>query len=171
MGGERRISLFERLPSLEGQRSQGVNCSATCNSLQKLKFVYLRNVSVRSGSNLNQDVVVFEERGKRECKEKKVSRSKQENQQQLHPHMVSTLGFEPGPQRYLASALTSASPLLSNQLTSSVFPQVNCVTSQVGEQRRSKDLPQEYCMKLLYHWYHNSNATSLSHTVVSFLRT
>ena len=160
MGGERRISLFERLPSLEGQRSQGVNCSATCNSLQKLKFVYLRNVTwwfLRRGEN----------RGAR----RKTSRSKQEHQQQLHPHMVSTLGFEPGPQRYLASALTSASPLLSNQLTSSVFPQVNCVTSQVGEQRRSKDLPQEYCMKLLYHWYHNSNATSLSHTVVSFLRT
>ena len=52
-------------------------------------------------------MLVFEERGKPEYPEKKTSRSKEENQQQ----MASIPGF--GPHFWEESALTTVPPLLS----------------------------------------------------------
>ena len=58
--------------------------------------------------NWNLEMLVFEERGSQST-QPKTSRSKGENQQQTQP----TLGFEPGPYWWEASALTSAPPFFS----------------------------------------------------------
>ena len=51
------------------------------------------NVSVRSRSNWNLEVLVFKERGKPEYPEKNLS----EQGGEPTTHMASTPGFEPGP--------------------------------------------------------------------------
>ena len=66
---------------------------------------------MRFRSNWNLEVLVFEERGKRESR-RETSRNKERTNNKLNPHMASTPGFEPGPNRREANAPTSAKPLL-----------------------------------------------------------
>ena len=65
-----------------------------------------------SCSNWNLEMLVFEERGKPEYPEEKRLGAKERTNNKLNPHMASTPGFEPGPHRWEASALTTAPPLL-----------------------------------------------------------
>ena len=62
-------------------------------------------------SNWNLEVLVFEERGKRENR-RETSRNKERTNNKLNPHMASTPGFEPGPNWWEANAPTTAQPLL-----------------------------------------------------------
>ena len=62
-----------------------------------------------SWSNWNLEMLVFEERGK---PEEKPLGARERTNNKLNPHMASTPGFEPGPHRWEASALTTAPPLL-----------------------------------------------------------
>ena len=64
---------------------------------------------MRFRSNWNLEVLVFEERGKRE---KKPLGNKERNYNKLNPHMASMPGFDPGPHWWEANALTTAKPLL-----------------------------------------------------------
>ena len=66
---------------------------------------------MRFRSNWNLEVLVFEERGKLESR-RETSRNKERTNNKLNPHMASTPGFEPGPNRREANAPTSAKPLL-----------------------------------------------------------
>ena len=69
-----------------------------------------------SWSNLNLEMLVFEERGKPEYPGEKPLGAKERTKNKLNPHMVSTPGFEPGPHWWEASALTTAPPLLPKKL-------------------------------------------------------
>ena len=69
-----------------------------------------------SWSNLNLEMLVFEERGKPEYPGEKPLGAKERTNNKLNPHMVSTPGFEPGPHWWEASALTTAPPLLPKKL-------------------------------------------------------
>ena len=62
--------------------------------------------------NLKIIMLSFEERGKPEYPEKKRLGVKERTNHKLNPHVASTLGFEPGPHRWEATALTTATPLL-----------------------------------------------------------
>ena len=62
--------------------------------------------------NLKIIMLSFEERGKLEYPEKKLLGAKERTNHKLNPHMASTPGFEPGPQWWEATALTTATPLL-----------------------------------------------------------
>ena len=55
------------------------------------------NVSVRSRSNWNLEVLVFKERGKPEYPEKNLSEQRREPTTNLTHIMASTQGLEPGP--------------------------------------------------------------------------
>ena len=88
------------------------------------------NVSVRSISNCNLEVLVFKERGKPEYPEKNLSEQgskipptnsrlkkkkkgrKYQQRTQDNPHIASALGFEPRLHWLEASALAAAPPLL-----------------------------------------------------------
>ena len=60
----------------------------------------------------------FESIGKTGVTWRKTSRSKGERtNNKLNPHMASTPGFEPGPHWWEASALTTAPPLLQQELS------------------------------------------------------
>ena len=77
------------------------------------------NVSVRSRSNWNLEMLVFEERGKPEYK-RKTSRSKGENQQQTQPTYgvdaaIRTQATAPPLLPYLPSLVTK--PLLMSHLS------------------------------------------------------
>ena len=58
-------------------------------------------------------MLIFEERGKPEYPEKTPLGAKEGTNNKLDPRMPSTLGFEPGPHWWEASALTTAIPLFS----------------------------------------------------------
>ena len=61
-------------------------------------------------------MLVFEERGKPEYPEEKPLAARERTKNKLNPHMVLTLGFEPRPNWWEASALTTAPPLLPKKL-------------------------------------------------------
>ena len=67
---------------------------------------------MRSRSNWNLEVLVSEERGKPEYREKKPFGARERTNNKLSPHMALTPGFERGPHWWEASALTTAPPLL-----------------------------------------------------------
>ena len=64
--------------------------------------------------NWNLEMLVFYG-GRKTGDTEKTSRSKDENQQQLNPHMTPGPGIEPGPHWWRASALTTALTLLPSQ--------------------------------------------------------
>ena len=66
---------------------------------------------IRSRSNWNLEVLVFEERGKPEYPGKNLSEQGGEPTSKINPHMASTPGVEPGPHWWEASALTTAPSL------------------------------------------------------------
>ena len=62
-------------------------------------------------------MLVFEERGR-----EKPFETKERTDNKLNPHMESTLGFEPGPHWWEASALTTAPSLAPlSEITVSIF--------------------------------------------------
>ena len=61
-----------------------------------------------SWSNWNLEMSVFEKGGKPESAGDKLLGGKERTNNKLNPHMASTLGFEPGPQWWEVSALTTA---------------------------------------------------------------
>ena len=63
--------------------------------------------------NLKIIMLSFEERGKPKYPEKKLLGAKERTNHKLNPHVASTPGFEPGPHWWEATALTTATPLLS----------------------------------------------------------
>ena len=66
---------------------------------------------MRFRSNWILEVLVFEERGKRENR-RETSRNKERTNNKLNQHMASTPGFDPGPNWREANAPTTAKPLL-----------------------------------------------------------
>ena len=83
-------------------------CFCFCFHTEDLKSAQelVQNVSVHSGYNWKLEVLVFEERGKPEYPEKKLS--KERNNKKLNSHMAKGPGIEPGPHFWEASALTTA---------------------------------------------------------------
>ena len=69
------------------------------------------NMFVRSRSNWNLQVLVFEERGKPVPREKPL-RARTRTNNKLNPRMTLGPGVEPGPHWWEASALTTAPSLL-----------------------------------------------------------
>ena len=65
-----------------------------------------------SWSNWNLEILVFEEKEKPEYPEEKSLEARERTNNKLNPHMASTPGFEPAPDRWEASALTTAPFLL-----------------------------------------------------------
>ena len=63
-------------------------------------------------------MLVFEERGKPEYPEKNLLEQGQETNNKLSPHMMPSLGVEPGPHWWEASALTTAPSLPSLKIRS-----------------------------------------------------
>ena len=63
-----------------------------------------------SWSNGNLEMLIFEERGKREYPEKPLG-AKERTNNKLNPHMASTQGFQPGSHWWEASALATAPSL------------------------------------------------------------
>ena len=66
-----------------------------------------------SWSNLNLEILVFEERGK--YPEKKPLGVNERTNNKFNPHRALTSGFEPRPHGWEASALANAPPLLSKK--------------------------------------------------------
>ena len=62
--------------------------------------------------NWNLEMSVFEEREKTGLPGEKPLGAKDRTNNKLNPHMASTPGFQPGPQWWEASALTTAPPML-----------------------------------------------------------
>ena len=58
-------------------------------------------------------MLVFEERRKPEYLEENLSEQRRETNNKLNPHKASTPGFETGPNRWEASALTTLPPFPS----------------------------------------------------------
>ena len=61
-------------------------------------------------------MLVFEERGKPGYPEEKPLGARERTNNKLKPHMASTPGFEPGPHRWEASALTTAPSLAAQSV-------------------------------------------------------
>ena len=107
-----RLFLHSTKVPTQGLGWQKKNCKLLFYPRSTQEFIWTRlNVSVRSRSNWNLEVLVFEERGKPEYPEKKPLGARGETNNKLNPHMVSTPGFESGPHWWEASALITSPPL------------------------------------------------------------
>ena len=85
-------------------------------------------MSMRSSSNWNLEVLVFEERGKPEYPEKNLSEQRREpTTNSTHIIMALTTGVEPGPHWWEASALTTVPPFLPT-LSATLFPGRNTLS-------------------------------------------
>ena len=83
---------------------------------------------VRSRSNWNLEVLVFEDRGKRKTgvPVEKPFGARERTNNKLNPHIASTPGIEPGLHCWEASALTTAPPLLPKISFLWVYQAVEC---------------------------------------------
>ena len=70
------------------------------------------NLSVRFRSDWNLEILVFEKRGKPEYAEKNLQEQGERTNDKLNLYMASAMGYEPGPNRWEASALTTEPPSL-----------------------------------------------------------
>ena len=73
------------------------------------------NVSVRSRSNWDLEVLVFGERGKLEYPGKNTHGAKERTKNKLNPYMASTTGLERGLHWWDPTSLTTVPPLVPNQ--------------------------------------------------------
>ena len=88
----------------------------TFNGNLQWHFHRVAMCTLKSESNLNLEMLVFELRGKLEYSEKKPRRAEKRTNNKLNPQMVSSLGIDPKPHWWEASALTSEPSLLSLHL-------------------------------------------------------
>ena len=78
---------------------------------------------LKSGSNWNLEMLVFDERGKPEYPEKNLSsREEKRTNNKLSPHMASSPGIDPEPHWWEASVLTTAPSCSLNIYISTTEP-------------------------------------------------
>ena len=112
---ERLVSILGRFCSYYAEvffmsTRKAVRYSVDIASVVRLAAIYGDNISQRSSSNCNLEVVVFEERGKPEYPEKNLSEQGREPTTYSTRKWTPSLGFEPKPHWWEASALPLCYP-------------------------------------------------------------